>query len=269
MATGEEQETERVAREARRDEADTAFVSATRPAPRGRASSRDGAAWLGIAAIVVFIGAGMRFAFDLERAGSPWFWVYAIVPSAVVAVVAVARAARDGEVAELIQPAWGDATRGLLSAAILFGVAVGAVRVVAPAGSPRESWLARIYLQLGDPAWLRVHAGLMAGVLLVAAAAEEIVWRGLVTRLIAEKVGSQRAWVWAAVPYALAHVPTAWTLRDPTAGLNPVLVAGALGLGLVWGGIARSSRRLFPAILSHAAFDWCVVMMFRLWGNGM
>ena len=83
-------------------------------------------------------------------------------------------------------------------------------------------------------------------VVLLAAAAEEIVWRGLVTRLIAERVGSRWAWAWAAIPYALAHVPTAWSLRDPEAGLNPLLILGALGLGLVWGGLARSQRRIAP-----------------------
>ena len=218
-----------------------------------------------MAAVVVFIAAGMHFAFDLDRAGARSFWAYAILPTVLVAVVALVRAARDGELGELVRPAWGDATRGLLSAALIFGAAAAFVHVVVPHGSPRESWLARLYLQLGDPTWLRAHAGVIALVVLVAAAAEEIVWRGLVTRLIAERVGSRTAWAWAAIPYALAHLPTVWALEDPVAGPNPLLVFAALALGLVWGGMARVTSRLVPSILSHAAFVWCALMVFRLW----
>jgi uncharacterized protein len=218
---------------------------------------------------VVIVGAGVHLAFDLERAGSPSFWLYATLPTLLVAIVATVRAGRDGELREMLQPAWGDMTRGILSAGLLLGGAIGFAHLVAGAGSPRESWLARLYLQIGDPTWLRLHAGLIALVLVVAAAGEELVWRGLVTRLIAERLGSRSAWAWAAIPYALAHLPTLWALRDPEAGLNPVLVVAALGLGLVWGGMARQTGRLFPVILSHAAFDWCVIMLFRLWGPGV
>ena len=225
--------------------------------------------WLIVGAIVVFVGAGMHLAFDLDRAGSVWFWVYAVVPTLALAVVALARLARDGELRGLLMPAWGDATRGILSTAVLLAGAAAASHLIAPTGSPRESWLARLYLQIGDPNWLRAHAASTGAVLVVAAAAEEIVWRGLVTRLLAEKVGSRTAWIWAAIPYALAHLPTVWALRDPEAGLNPVLVLGALGLGLVWGALARQTGRLPPVILSHAAFDWVVIMMFRLWGPGL
>jgi membrane protease YdiL (CAAX protease family) len=254
----------------RRDDVDLAFA-ATAPPGNARARVRlpaSLASWGQVVAIVLLLGASSFVAFDLERAGAVSFWAYAIVPTVVIAVAAVIRAARDGELADL-RPEWGDATRGILSAAVLLGGAVAAMRVLAPAGSPRESWTARIYLQLGDPGWLRAHTGLVALMLLLAAAAEEIVWRGLVTRLIAEQVGSRVAWVWAAIPYALALSPTAWALRDPEAGLNPLLIVAGLGLGLVWGAMARFTRRLTPSILSHAAFDWCVIMLFRLWGSGV
>ena len=102
--------------------------------------------------------------------------------------------------------------------------------------------------------------------IVVLAVAEEIVWRGLVTSLLAELVGTQRAWVYAAVLYALAQVPTLWALADPVAGLNPVLPVAALASGLVWGFMARRFGRLLPGIFSHVLFDWTVLMMFRLWG---
>jgi membrane protease YdiL (CAAX protease family) len=277
MTTPEPHEGEGGPVQSGREDVGTAFVADAPPAPKPppepapppASAMRDLRGWAAIAAVVAVVATGTHFAFDLERAGEVSFWILAIAPTALVAIIALVRAARDGELAELVQPAWGDATRGLLSAAILLGGAVLGLRVLAPNGSPRESWVARLYLQLGDPAWLRGHAAVMAMVVLFAAAAEEIVWRGLVTRLIAEKIGSRWAWAWAAIPYALAHVPTAWALRDPEAGLNPLLIVGALGLGLAWGGLARSQRRLAPSILSHAAFDWCVLMVFRLWGSGV
>jgi membrane protease YdiL (CAAX protease family) len=208
-------------------------------------------------------------AFSVERAGTVWFWTLAAAPSIVVGAFALMRAHRDGELAGWLKPVWGDPTRGILSAILLVGAGLAFVHVVAPSGSPRESWMARLYLQFGDPSSLRAHAVPVAVAVVVAAASEEVVWRGLVTRQIAESVGSRTAWLWAAVLYALAQTPTLWQLRDPVAGINPVLVLAALALGLVWGAMARRFGRLMPGILSHAAFDWCVIMVFRLWGPGV
>jgi membrane protease YdiL (CAAX protease family) len=224
---------------------------------------------IGPLGITIVIAVGATFAFSLERAGTKSFWAWAVLPSVGLAGLGLARAYRDGELRDWLKFVWGDPTRGIVSAAVMVAAALAFVHVVAPAGSPRESWMARLYLQFGDPAALREHAVEVAAVIVVAAAAEEIVWRGLVTQLLAEAIGSRRAWVWAAVLYAVAHVPTVYCLRDPVAGANPVLVLAALALGLFWGGMARAFGRLTPGILSHIAFDWCVIMMFRLWGPGV
>jgi membrane protease YdiL (CAAX protease family) len=48
-----------------------------------------------------------------------------------------------------------------------------------------------------------------------------------------------------------------------------MLPIASLGVGLVWGGMGRVTGRLTPAILSHAAFDWCVIVVFRLWGPSL
>jgi membrane protease YdiL (CAAX protease family) len=85
-----------------------------------------------------------------------------------------------------------------------------------------------------------------------------------VTQLLAESVGSRRAWIWAAALYALSMTPSAFSLRAG-AGPNPVLFLAALGGGLLWGGMARLFGRLAPGILAHALFDWATVMMFPLW----
>ena len=230
-----------------------------------------------LVAIVVAIATGSHFAFQLARAGQPSFLLWIGVPTVLIAIAGALRAQSNGDLyrrgsfderggAGWLNVRSGDFTRGFAGAAVLFGAAYAFTKIVAPVGSDRESWLARLYLQLGDPSTLRKHVGFIVIAIVIMAVAEELVWRGLVTSLLEERVGSRRAWVWAAVLYSLAHVPTLWALRDPVAGLNPILPAAALGAGLVWGYMARRFERLLPGIFSHVLFDWTVLMMFRLWG---
>jgi membrane protease YdiL (CAAX protease family) len=203
-------------------------------------------------------------AFQPARAGTLSFWALATGPTIVLGAFAAAWAEADGLLREWLAPRWGDFTRGLSGALALFVLAWVFVRVVAPVGSTREIWLVSIYGSLGDPRTLQVHATEVALCVVAAAAAEEILWRGLVTQLLAERFGSRWAWVWAAALYALATVPSALALRTGV-GPNPVLFLAALGGGLLWGGMARFFGRLAPGILAHALFDWATVMMFPLW----
>jgi membrane protease YdiL (CAAX protease family) len=219
-----------------------------------------------LAGIVVTIAVAAHFAFEVSRAGTPAFFLIMAIPTVVIAALGIARAKHDGVLRSWMSVRSGDFTRGFASAGLLFGAAYAFSKVVTPTASPRTSWLARIYLQLGDPSVLRKHVVIVVAAIIVMAIAEEFVWRGLVTALLEEQIGSQRAWVWAAVLYALAHVPTMWALRDPVAGSNPLIVLAALGAGLLWGGMARRFERLLPGVFSHILFDWSVLMMFRLWG---
>jgi membrane protease YdiL (CAAX protease family) len=219
-----------------------------------------------VAAAVVVTGADSYFAFSPDRSGSVAFWAIAIGPTVALAVAAAVWAHSEDFLVEWLSPRWGDFTRGVLGAVGLFAAAWGVTHFVAPAGSPREIWLVSLYGQIGDPRVLQAHAPLVAAAVGVAALAEELVWRGTVTQLLAARVGSRVAWVWAAGLYALALLPTAWALRSGD-GLNPLLVVAAGGAGLVWGGMARAFGSLAPSILAHALFDWAVLMMFPLWGR--
>jgi len=219
-----------------------------------------------LALVVAAVGAASGAAFAPARAGAPGFWAILLAVHAALVTIAFLRARYDGDTWGWIVPSWGDFTRGFFVALVLFGSAYFATRAIAPAGTPREGWLVRLYLQLGSPEDLRAHTGLVALAIVAMAFAEEVVWRGLVTTLLAELVGSRAAWVYAAGLYALAHVPTMWALRDGAAGPNPLLPLGALGCGLVLGAAARSFGRLVPGVVAHALFDWCLIMMFRLWG---
>jgi membrane protease YdiL (CAAX protease family) len=221
-----------------------------------------------LAVIVAVVGATSYLAFSTERAGEKSFWLLAGGPVLLLAPVALYRAWRDGELKEWMSPKAGDFSLGFLGAGVLFAFAYAFSKLVTPSESPRAIWLARLYLQLGDPNALRGHSMELFAGLIAVSAAEEIVWRGLATSLLAERVGSRWAWAVAAVLYALAYVPAMWALAGPN-GVNPVLPIGALGGGLVWGWMARRTGRLPPGIVAHALFDWCVVVMFRLWGESL
>lgn len=214
---------------------------------------------------VVLVGVGMYLGFQPERSGTLAFLAIVAAPTLLLAALAIVRARSDGTLADAVRPRWGDFSRAFLAAAGLYVAAYGFSRSVAAARTPREIWVASFYFQLGDPHVLQTHSVAVGVAIFVIAAAEEIVWRGMVTSLLAEQFGSRRAWIVAALLYALAHVPTMWALRS-SGGLDPILPLAALALGLVFGAMERAFGRLVPSILAHALFDWGVVMMFPLWG---
>ena len=231
-----------------------------------------------LAAIVLAIGGGSHFAFQLERFGGKGFLFWLLAPTVVIAILGAVRAKRDGDLYRSSSfddgghgTGWlnvrrGDFSRGFASAGILFVLAYGATKQLGPA---HEAWLMRLYVQFGDTSDLRKNVGLVVGCIVVLAVSSEIVWRGLVPMLLAEQVGSRRAWVWAAVLYAVSLLPTAWSLRVGDSGLNPILPVSALVGGLLWGYMARRFERLWPGIFAHALLAWTVLMMFRLWGQSI
>src|SRR5262249_22662909 len=101
-----------------------------------------------IVAITATIMVATHYAFQLERAGTKAFWIAAIAPVSILAVLALVRGHFAGDLKTWMRPAWGDFTRGIFGAAVVFVVAYFVSR--AWMGTPRESWLARLYLQLGD-----------------------------------------------------------------------------------------------------------------------
>lgn len=217
-------------------------------------------------AVAVFVTAlASYFAFSPAHSGSIAFWVLAGGPSVVLATVAAVIAHREDLLRDWTTPRWGDVTRGILGAAVFFAAAFAFARTVCPPGSPREIWLVTLYGQIGDPRKLEQNGAIVGATVFIVAAAEELVWRGLVTQILADRVGSRTAWVWAAVLYALAFVPTLGSLGS-AAGLDPILPMAALAGGLVWGAMARFFGTLVPSVLAHALFDWLVLVVFPLWG---
>jgi len=57
--------------------------------------------------------------------------------------------------------------------------------------------------------------------------------------------------------------PTAVTLRDPVAGLNPLWRALLTRLRLFWAFLARVTGRLPPSIIAHWVFAYFSAVQFR------
>jgi membrane protease YdiL (CAAX protease family) len=222
-----------------------------------------------VAQLVGITGAvawAVSYAFEPARAGQPRALVALGATYGALTALALFHAYRKGRLKAWLVPATGDLTRGFVAALVLFGCAYGFVKLITFHASPRAAWLARLYLQIGDPTPLRKHQAMVGLAIAVAALLEELVWRGWARELLEALVGERKAWLAAGVLYALAHVPTIFALADTRVGPNPVVFVGALGCGIVWSAMARFFDRLAPSVVSHALFDFAVLVMFRLWG---
>jgi membrane protease YdiL (CAAX protease family) len=212
--------------------------------------------------VTIASGAVITFAFDPARAGQPAMLASIGALYALLTIVALVRLHRRGELAARFRPVSGDMTFGAVTAGLLYGAGRIVAMLLAGHGSPREAWIVRLYLQIGDVD--AAGRGLVGASVFAVAALEEIVWRGLVMRTLCDALGARRGLVYSSLLFALAHVPTAYLLRDPTAGPNPLVVVAALGCSLVWGALVLRTGRLLPALLAHALFSWSIIE-FPMW----
>lgn len=90
--------------------------------------------------------------------------------------------------------------------------------------------------------------------LLVTGPAEEIYWRGLLQRVLVQRIGPMSGLLLAAVCYALVHI---WTL-------NTALVLAAFTAGLIWGWLYLVERSLVPVIISHALWSVTIFVLLPL-----
>jgi len=101
----------------------------------------------------------------------------------------------------------------------------------------------------------------LAGLVLVVSACEEVVWRGRPLAAAAAAAGSRRL-TWPAVArvaglaalYGSAHLPSGSLL----------LAALGAGCGFAWGLLRVGGRSLWPAIVTHAAWDLAILVGWPL-----
>jgi len=190
-----------------------------------------------------------------------FYWVFGVPHVALAAFAARSLAAR-GKLVPRVMPRGGDLSLGAVAGLGLLVASWGARSVLAPTGSPRQIWLLRLYLQLGDPEHLQ-HSVFLTGALCTIVLAEELVWRGFVLEELTERFGTRRGWLLAALLYALAALPTVYLQRDPIAGPNPLLVVAAFGCGAVWTFLAGRFGRLLPSAVAHLVFTYFSAVQFR------
>jgi len=208
---------------------------------------------------------GIAFSFSEARAGSPWFWVGVSVPYVLLVGLALHKMWDEGTLIDLLTPRWGDLSIGAVSMTGLLFASWAARRVLSPLGSPRQAWLFRVYLQLGNPEHLQRSTGYTLLILAICIA-EEIVWRGMVLGELTQRFGRRAALPLSALAYGFATLPTLWLLRDPIAGPNPLFITAAIGCGLVWSFLAAQLGRLTPVMISHMAFTYFTIVQFHLPG---
>lgn len=212
--------------------------------------------------VVLAVALANAFAFRLDVAGSWKFWAGLGLPYAALAAFALYKLWDDGTLLDVLRPRWGDFSIGFVTAAVLLAGSWAARSVLVPTGTPRHLWFLRVYAQVGDADTVQ-RSLVLTLVLLGIALCEELTWRGFVLPAAEERFGPRSGWLVAALAYALAHLPTVFTLVDPVAGPNPLLLIAALGAGLVWTFTAKMTRRLPPVIVSHLAFSYFSVVQFR------
>lgn len=211
---------------------------------------------------MALVTAAMAFAFRMDVAGSAWFWVALAVPYLALAALALHKLWDEGRLLDVLSPRWGDFSLGFLTAAVLLLASFGARAVLAPAGSTRLSWLVRIYAQVGDPDMVQ-RSVVYTSLLLLIVVCEELVWRSMVLDELSARFGPRRGWPLAALCYGVTALPTLFTLRDPLAGLNPLLVTATLGCGIVWSFLASIKGRLLPVVIAHGVFTYFSLVQFR------
>jgi membrane protease YdiL (CAAX protease family) len=215
-----------------------------------------------VALVFVLVTAGYAWAFQRSVAGTTEFLLRFAAPHAVLVAYSIRVLARDGVLFERLKPRWGDLSLGVVTALVLLMASWAARATLAPQGSERQIWLWYVYLQLGDPELIQ-RSIVLSSMLFLIAFAEELVWRGLVVHELSERFGARRGWMFAALLYSLASLPTVYTLRAD-AGYNPLLVLATLGCGIVWTFLAVRTGRLVPGIISHMAFTYFSAVQFGI-----
>jgi membrane protease YdiL (CAAX protease family) len=211
---------------------------------------------------LLVLGAAHALAFRESWMGAPAFWLCLGGAYAALTAVSLHYLWDQGTLVDRLSPRWGDLSIGAMVALVLLFASWLGRSALAPTGTPRQAWLLRIYLQLGDPEVLQ-HSVVLTLALIAIAAAEEIVWRGMVLDIVTARFGERLGWIVSALLYAAALVPTAFVLRTDDAGPNPLLPIAGLGAGLIWNFLAGRLHRLPPVMVSHIAFTYFTAVQFR------
>ena len=243
------------------DDEDSSDQGPRSVAPESVTPGAVGRAWAIAAVVTIASFAALSYAFLPGNAGQPVVIGTVGATYLALTLATVIWLRRRGELMAKLFPRRLDATIGALVALVMYLLAVVFHTFVTSSGA-QMGWMMRIYMQIGDS---RVTGTFGVGLIVLAvAAAEEIVWRGLVMGALAHAYRARKAWLITTALYAAAHLSTIYLLRDPAAGPNPLLFAAAAFCGLIWGYMATVVDRVALSVFAHAVFTWAIVE-FPLW----
>ncbi len=139
---------------------------------------------------------------------------------------------------------------GLASAVLLYAIFFVGKWILSGLYATAPQEIASIYARReAMPPWLIAPL-----LLLITGPAEEIYWRGLLQRVLVQRIGPISGLFLATACYALVHI---WTL-------NTALVLAAFTAGLIWGWIYLVERSLVPVIISHALWSVTIFVLLPL-----
>lgn len=218
---------------------------------------------VGLAAVT--LTAAFGFAFRPALADSALFWLSLAVPLSLWALFGALQLHRTGRLIQLLLPRGGDITWGAsLGAILLLLTWLGRTQFV-DLGSPRQSWLFLVYLQLGDPDAIQSSA-LLTATLLLTALSWELIFRGWIQETLDAAWGERHGWLLTWALSGLVVSPTLFLLKTADLGLNPLIFLAALGSGLLFGFLRRLTDRLPPLLIAQAVFTYFALLQFRLPG---
>jgi uncharacterized protein len=194
-------------------------------------------------------GAAMVFWFFLF---SPWtaqiFNFWATLTAAAFFLAGIFLFGQRGRYAELLTFRFSDIIVGLISAALLYGIFYAGFYLISDVLTFGRGQVSRIYeIRAGaDP---RIVGALL---FFIIGPAEALFWQGFVQQRLGRRYGVKAAYVITVLIYSAVHL---WAC-------NVSLLLAAMVCGLFWGYMFLRSKRLWPVIISHAAWD-VVIFVIR------
>jgi len=189
-------------------------------------------AWSVAAGVTAATALALTLAFGPSRRGSLTILAVMGVAYLILTLGAVSWLRQSAVLRQRLQPTKGDITVGFVIALGLYLAALMFHYLVTSEGVA-NGWLLQLYHHAGElhsPLAVRqqqvfpMTSVATLGAVLLIGAGEEVVWRGWVMGHLRRVYGERRGWLLTTVIYAVAHLPTLWLLRDPSAGPNPLLV---------------------------------------------
>jgi len=185
-----------------------------------------------------------------------WYWVF-VVPGAsfwlkialAASVLAASSIAAMGpRRAALFRLSAADVGAGLVAAPLLYGAFIVGKAVLTAILPGTGASIGAVYAPR-DGASLWVVGALL---FFVTGPAEEVFWRGMLQRVLVDRLGPWGGLLLSSVFYALVHLCT----------LNVPLVLAALVAGLFFGALALWRGNLTAAVLCHSAWGVLIFVIF-------